>query len=1365
MSNVNQRIADLSPEKRALLERRLRNKSLSGVRDRMIPRRDTASPCPLSFAQQRLWFLEQLDPNSPLYNIPKAVRIQGVLNMDALQQALDAIAARHEVLRTTFATIEGVPMQAIGNVQPVALSIGDLGQGPEAEREAELQRQLTREAQRPFDLCRDLMLRATLFRLGAAEHVLLLTTHHIASDGWSAAVLIRELGAFYAAFATAEPVALSELPMQYADYAVWQRQWLQGEILEGQLAYWRAQLAGASPVLALPTDRPRPTMQTYHGTCQSWQLPPPLTAQLKALSRQEGVTLFMTLLAAWQTLLHRYSGQDDISVGSPIAGRTRVDTEPLIGFFVNTLVLRTHLGGNPTFRELLHRVREVAMGAYAHQDLPFEKLVEELQPERTLSHAPLFQVMFAFQNMPRQSLELPGLKVSPLEVDSGTAKFDLTLFLWEEAGGLRGTLEYNTDLFDEATISRMRGHFQTLLEGIVADPAQRLSDLPLLTEAERQQLLVEWNATQVEYPREGCLHQLFEAQVERTPNAIAAVCGGARLTYRELNQRANQLAHYLRTRGVGPEVLVGICVERSLELMVGLMGILKAGGAYVPLDPTYPKERLAFMLADSQVSVLLSQQQLLASLPDHDAHVICLDSDWEPIATQSLANLDSGAGPDNLAYVIYTSGSTGTPKGTLITHHGLVNYLYWCLAAYPVEAGCGSPVHSPLAFDATITALFSPLLVGRTVYLLPETSDLEAISAALRQTHDLSLIKITPAHLTLLSQQLSPADVATLTRALVIGGENLTAEQIAFWRQHAPATRIFNEYGPTETVVGCVVYEVAADWSGAGSVPIGRPIPNMRVYVLDRHRQPVPIGVPGELYLGGAGVARGYVRRPDTTAEKFLRDPFSDEPGARLYRTGDLVRYLPDGNLEFLGRLDDQVKIRGYRIELGEIEAVLSQHLAVQETVVIVREDAPGDKRLVAYLVPNREHEPSIPELRHFLRTKLPEYMVPAAFVTLNALPLTPNGKVDRRALPAPDHLRPEQAVAFVPPYTPLEEVVAGLWCELLGIEQVGINDNFFHLGGHSLLAAQLMSRLRDTFQVELPLRRLFETPTVARLVAAMLHDAGEQARLEKRATLLLQLAQLSEDEAEALLVAKTSLRQRGGSRMSRSEGILKLSATKRALLEALLQEEGVDASPVQRIGRRPEAAAIPLSFAQQRLWFLDQLEPDSALYNIPMAIRLTGRLNTTALEQSLNTIIQRHEALRTTFAASEGEPVQVITPTLKLALPLVDLRHLPGAEREAEAQRLSIAEAQRPFDLARRAPHAAHVATAGRERARAALDTCIISSRMAGPWRCSCGNSLPYTRPSLRGGLHRLRTCPFSTRIMRSGSDSGCRERYWSNN
>ena len=1179
-----------------------------------IPRRERTDELYLSFAQQRLWFLDQLEPDKSVYNISKAVRISGSLNVEALQKTLDALVARHEVLRTTFANMNGSPRQVVAQSRSVELMITDLIERPEAEREEETQRLLKEEAGRPFDLSQDLMLRATLLRLGPEEHILLIVMHHIASDGWSMGILSRELSLFYEGFSKRETPLLPELPIQYVDFAYWQQGWLQGGVLEQQLSYWKEQLGGGSSLLELPTDRPRPAIQTYRGARQHLVLSKTLSESLNSLSRREGVTLFMTLLSAFVTLLYRYSGQEDIVVGSPIAGRTRVEIEDLIGFFVNTLVLRTDLSGNPSFRELLGRVRETALAANAHQDLPFEKLVEELQPERDLSMSPLFQVMFTLQNAPGEVLELPGLTLSPLEMDNETAKFDLTLSMIEGEGGLRGSIEYNTDLFEEATIERMLGHYETLLEGIVADPEQQLSHLPLLTEGERHQLLVEWNDTRRDYPKDKPIHQLFEAQVERTPEAVAVVFDDQELTYRELNDRANRLAHHLRRLGVGSETLVGIYVERSLEMVVGLLGILKAGGAYLPLDPSYPQERLAFMLEDTKALVLLTQQRLVETLPQHRAQVVCLDSDWEVVAQEKQENPAGNVDTDNLAYVIYTSGSTGIPKGVMISHRAIANHMVWMQADYPLTEADRVVQKTPFSFDASVWEFFAPLLAGaRLIMARPGGHQEGAYLVELIAGQKVTVLQLVPSMLRMLLEE-KEIESCNCLRRVFCGGETLPVElqEQFFIRLDAD---LYNLYGPTEACIDATGW-TSKRKSNQQIIPIGCPIANTQVYILDSYLQPVPVGITGELHIGGDGLSRGYLNRPELTAEKFIPNPFSDRPGACLYKTGDLGRYLSDGNIEFLGRIDHQVKIRGFRVELGEIEVVLGGHLTVREVAVLRREDEPGEVRLVAYVVPNREREPTISELRRFLQEKLPDYMIPSNFVILEALPLTPSGKVDRFSLPVPDTARPEIEDAFVAPRSPIEEILAGIWAQLLGFERVGIHDNFFELGGHSLLATQVISRLRDAFQIELPLRSLFDSPSI--------------------------------EELSRVIVA----------------------------------EQEAKSPQKQTISRRERPDELYLSFAQQRLWFLDQLEPNSPLYNISKAMRISGPLDVDVLGKVLDSIVVRHEVLRTTFASVDGNPRQVISPSRSVGLAITNLSERPEAEREEEAQRLLKEEAGRPFDL-----------------------------------------------------------------------------------
>ena len=1109
---------------------------------------------PTSFAQQRLWFLHQLEPNSSVYNLPYGLRISGNLRVDALQQAFETIVTRHEILRTTFTTVDGNPVQVIAKSRAIVIPVVNLSEWSEVDRAAQVQRLITKEAEYPFDLAHDSLLRVTLLQLGDKEYLLLLTLHHIIFDGWSLGIFIGELTALYKAFSTGTASPLPELPIQYADYAIWQREWLQGMELKTRLNYWKQQLAGSLPVLELPTDRPRLAVQNFQGATESFSLSSDLSQALKQISQQAGITLFMTLLAAFKTLVYRYTGEGDIIVGSPTANRNRPEIEGLIGFFVNTLVLRTYLGDNPSFRQLLLRVQEVTSRAFDHQDLPFEKLVEEMQPERSLSHTPLFQVMFVLQNAPMPPLELPELILNPVMVDSKTAKVDLSLSMTDTQQGLMGNLEYNTDLFEAATIKRMVGHFQTMLESIVVNPDQNLSDLPILTETERQTLLVTWNSTQTENLQDLCIHELFEAQVEQTPDAVAVVFEGQQLTYWELNDKANQLAHHLRSLGVRPEVLVGICVERSsfalaslkekmlpeasLLMIVGLLGILKAGGAYVPLDPAYPQERLTWMLSDSHVSVLLTQKHLLVEQEFDGLYVICLDTDWEVISQESGENLVSGVTPENLAYIIYTSGSTGKPKGVMIQHQSLVNFTLAAIVEYGFTQSDSILQFASISFDTAVEEIYPCLVSGGRLVLRNEQMLID-IPNFLKQCEEweITVLDLPTAYWHHLTFELTTTKLKLpeSLRLVIIGGEQALPERVKMWQKYVgDYPQLFNGYGPTEATVVTTIYKLPkASFSSDSTlsrVPIGKLIGNVQVYVLDKYLQLVPIGIQGELYIGGAGLARGYLNRPNLTEEKFISNPFSDfrlgdcsenledceriqfsNPKSkiqnsklesdRLYKTGDLVRYLPDGNIEFLGRIDHQVKVRGFRIELGEIEVVLTQHSEIREVVVIAQQDVTGNQYLVAYVVPKQKSVPNSSELRRFLRDKLPEYMLPKVFVMLEALPLTPNGKVDRKALPIDDQNHYGDDTIYVAPRTLTEKKLTAIWSELLVREQVGINDNFFELGGHSLLLTQMIFRVRETFQVELPLRSLFEMPTVAGLAESieMVQNTGSNNTITRK--------------------------------------------------------------------------------------------------------------------------------------------------------------------------------------------------------------------------------------------------------------------------
>lgn len=1038
----------------------------------------------LSYAQQRMWLLDRLDPRNPAYNITRAIRMRGSLSQVALQESLRGIVTRHESLRTTFTESEGEPIPVAAAACSLELPTLDLNDVAEEERESKALRLARDEAQQPFDLARGPLLRAKLLRLRTDEHILILTMHHIITDAWSMSILFEEIGRLYEAFVAGLPSPLPDLPIQYRDFAHWQRKSLPGEVLDRRLAYWQHQLAGVDPVLALPTDRNRPVVPTAHGAIQKRVFSDALRDRLKAVGRESNATLFMTLLAAFQTLLFRYTSREDIVIGSPTAGRPEVEFESLIGFFVNTLAIRTNLSGNPTFRELLGRVREVTLEAYDHQEVPFEKIIEALQIQRSLSYSPLFQVMFILQNAPKQHLKLPGLALDELEFDSGTAKFDLTVDMAEVDDGLSCVCEYNTDLFESATIIRMLGHFQSLLEGIVSDPGQRLLALPLMREFEQHQLLLEWNETAVVYPHEACIHELFAAQAERTPETVALICRDRSITYAELNSRANQLAHYLRGRGVGQGVLVGICVERSIEAVLGLLGILKAGGAYVAMDPAYPSQRLAFMLGDSQASILLTMQQLRHCVPGYIGEIICLDTDWAVISSESTANPDSGVHSDDLAYVIYTSGSTGTPKGVLSPHRASVNRFSWMWHQWRFHSEEVCCQKTTLNFVDSVWEIFGPLLQGVRNVIIPDEvlEDPERLVDTLA-VHRVTRIVLVPSLLRFLFDSIPHLGHKIPDLKLwITSGEALTLQLAKRFEENVPDATLINLYGSSE-VAADVTHYMVKNSQFLDRIPIGRPIANTQVYVLDSAFNPVPIGVVGEIHVGGENLAKGYLNNPELTSQKFIPDPFSKNPGARLYRTGDRGRFLPDGNIEFLGRVDNQVKLRGIRIELGEIESVLCSHPSIHAAVVAVS-GTEGAERLIGYVVRNRSAV-AASELRRFVRDKLPEHMTPASFVMLETLPLLPNGKVDRRALPEPDqeHRRIEQE--YIPPRNDMEEKLAGIMTEVLKVDRIGVHDNFFEMGGHSLLGMQVVARVRKVFRVELPLRSLFEEPTIAGLCPA----------------------------------------------------------------------------------------------------------------------------------------------------------------------------------------------------------------------------------------------------------------------------------------
>ncbi|WP_159731831.1 non-ribosomal peptide synthetase [Methylosinus sp. Ce-a6] len=1178
-----------------------------------IERADRTQPLPLSFAQQRLWFLAQLDPRAAVYNIPVTLRLTGKLDVRSLERSFDEILRRHEILRTCYSLRDHSPVQHICKDVVMPLPIRDLGELDEAECEKAVRRIALEDSHEPFDLATAPLMRARLLvlpdRSGVPEHILLIVFHHIVTDDWSSALFFRELAAIYTASATGRPAPPPVSRLQYADFAVAQRKWLQGAVLERHLTYWRGKLAGNTPTIALPR-RGRRRETPGPGAELTFEIPQSLREGLRRVGRSRRATQFVVMLASFYALLHRYSGRQDISVGTAIANRNRIDVEGMMGFFVNTLVLRADLSGNPRFDELLAQTQTITSQAQSHQDLPFERLVEELRPQaRDADQAPLFQIMFVFHNMGFEQLAIPDLQVSAVDGVKRSAVFELVLHIAESGDDLSGWFEYDPAVFASATIERMARNFLVLLEGAAADPDRRLSEMPLLDEAERRILLDEWNAVTALPFGEQLLHRLFERQAVRSPRAIAIVCKGEKVAYGELDAQANRLAHALLEKGVAPETHVGLFIDRGVDMLVGVLGILKAGAAYVPLDPGYPAARIAHMIDDSRIGLIVTREELLTHLPSADIVSLCFDRDRSTIAKQSAAAPRTGGDADCAAYVIYTSGSTGKPKGVVISHANAVHSTRARSLYYPEEPR-GFLLLSSFAFDSSIAGLFWTLAEGGTL-CIPEPG-FEHDPARLGELivrHGLSHLLCLPSVYRLLLDQAEVARAPSL-RAVIVAGEACAPEIVSRHYARLPAVTLYNEYGPTEATVWSTVQRVRPE----PIVPIGRPIAGVRIYLLDQWLEPVPIGVDGEVFIGGAGVGRGYLNHAGPTAERFAPDPFSDR-GERLYRTGDLARYREDGTIEFLGRVDHQVKIRGFRIELGEIEAVLSALSSVREAVVTACSDERGEMRLVAHLVPTREPEFDEDVSRSELRRSLPDHMIPSAFVRLAALPLSANGKIDRSALPTPDFGARHAQAAYVAPRTSTERRLCDIWASVLGLPHIGVDDDFFELGGHSLLATQAVSRTRAAFGVDLPLRSLFDRPTVAALAP---------------------------------------------------------------LLDRLRSSSGSAPSPAAREG------SLPLSFAQQRLWFLDQLLPGDSAYCIPAAIRLTGRLDTAALEDGLRRLAHRHEILRTTFSDDGDQPAQIVALDFDLSFFQVDLSALAPDEREAEMRRLVEAEAHRPFDLAR---------------------------------------------------------------------------------
>jgi len=1234
MSEQRSTTSNLSPERRALLALkalRLKEKSQGETAEHSIPqlpRREGANIFPLSPAQERLWFLDQLVPGSSAFNLNISMRVHGALDVSALKKSFIELARRHEVLRTNLKSDNGRPAQVIPPVPDVRLKVVQLRDEAEAQRLAAL------EANQPFDLAQDPLLRAVLFQLGERDHVVLVIFHHVVFDMWSAGIFIRELAAFYESFVSAQPPRLKSLPLQYADFSVWQRQWLESEDYQNQLDYWKRQLGGELPKFELPIDHPRPPSQTSNGAQQHWKAPKSLANKLNALSEQEGVTLFITLLTAFKTLIYRYTGQPDILVGSLSAGRNRSELEGLIGFFINLQALRTNLKGAASFREALARVREVVLNAHANQDVPFNKLIQELQPERDLSVGqPLFQVSFSLQNAPVPSIRLAqsDLLLTQFPIAKPIQTFeDLNFFVTETADGITGTVEYNTDLFEPETISRMIDHYRNLLEGIVADPNQSLSALNILTSEERRQLLAGWNKTAVDYPRTACLHELFEAQVRRTPDAIAVVCGEQQQTYAELDAKANQLARYLRKLGARPDAVVGICVERSADVVVAVLGVLKAGCAYVMLDPAYPPERLSLMLEDSGVIVLLTHAALRDREFAQRTRTIALDQDWEVISRESSEAFSSGAIADNLAYVIYTSGSTGRPKGSGLPHRVLTNLISWSME---ISRGLRTVQFSSLSFDMSLYEIFSTCCSGGTLFIIPESlrTDFAGLTGFVAD-HKIEKLYLPVVALQQIAEEFceEPELFASLKMVIVAGEQPTITRPIARLFDQLKGCVFHNYYGPSETHIttAFTAKHPPHDWPTLP--PIGRPIANTEIYVLDAEMQPVPIGVVGEVYIGGDCLARGYLNRPDATAEKFIPNPFGAR-GTRLYKTGDLARYLNDGNIKFLGRADHQVKIRGHRIELSEIEIALGRHSCVRDVVVMAREDVPGEKRLVAYVIADPEQPvPTVRELRQFLQDRLPDYMVPAAFVMLEAFPQLPNGKVDRRTLPLQDAGRAALDSNYLPPTTAAEKTLAEIWRRALRLDSVGVNDNFIELGGDSILSFQVVARANRA-GLKLNLKEFYDHPTIA------------------------ELARLAETDG-------TTISVNGDATSVRTH----------------------DVQQLEHLRERPEIAdAYFLSPLQQGMLFHDLSNPTASEYVEVVSFKTPEKLDPQMFERAWQLVFQQHPILRTALIWDEfDEPVQVVHRNAQLKIERSDWSDLPPSKQQEQLDAYIKDEQRRAFNL-----------------------------------------------------------------------------------
>lgn len=1192
----------------------------------------------LSQGQWGLWFIYRLLPTSAAYNIAFTARICSVLDLDALRRSVQALIDRHPSLRTTYGQEDTEPFQEVHATQTLDFQQIDAATWDEEK----LLSQAIAIHQRPFDLESGSVLRATVLTQASDRQVLMLTVHHIAVDGVSFGILLDELQLLYRSEITDRPLSLPAINYQYPDFVQSQQRLLNSSAGEQLWRYWQQQLA-AAPTLMLPSDRPPSPTKSSSGAAYTFELPTKIAAQLKDLAKSQGVTLYVLLLTTFKILLHLYTGQEDIVVGTPANGRNQTEFAKTVGFFVNMIILRSNLTGNPTCSELLDRVRHTVLEAIAHQSYPASLLVERLGLKRDQNLLGYFRASFNLLNLAKMGsifelsvsdrigmqMKWGDLVLEPFVIPQQEGQNDLVFDVMETSDRLIGIFRYSTDLFEASTIERLAAHFETLVTGIIAHPDQPISHLPMLTATEQQKILWDWNNTHTDAPQNLCIHQLFERQVAKTPAAIAVVFGDRQLTYQELNQHSNQLARYLQTLGVHPGVLVGLCVDRSLEMPIGMLAILKAGGAYVPLDPDYPPARLAYMVADAQMPVLLTQESLLSRLPTHAAQVCCLERDWPIVAATSSENLVTTVTPADLAYVIYTSGSTGQPKGVMITQQNLVNFCQAAISAYEITSADRMLQFASIGFDAAVEEIYPALVRGATIYLrTPEMLDSAKTFGDKCQLWQLTFIALPTAYWHQLTSELihTQERLPSAVRLVIIGGERVNPSQVQCWQQHfGHYPKLVNTYGPTEATVEATYCDLSHRQCEFGQeAPIGRPLANIQTYILNARLQPRPIGMTGELYIGGASVARGYLHRPELTAAKFLPDPFSKEPQARLYKTGDLARYLPDGNIEYLGRIDQQVKIRGFRIELGEVEAAIGKHPQVSQVIVIAREDSPGHQQLVAYIV-TTDREMSSAEIRDYLKQQLPHYMLPAAVVCLNELPLTPNGKVDRRALPVPQ-FSPELAADFVSPRNITEEKLAAIWSRVLKVDKIGVHDRFFDLGGHSLLATTVVYQIGRAFDINFPLRNLLDNPTISSL---------------------------------QVIVDRLQANANGG--------------------ESHQHLSHIQLSPVKH---RP-GTRLPLSLSQQYIWHVHESGRSSTALNSSMMVRVSNSLSPAVLEQSVNEIVHRHEIFRTMFIVDRDRPMQMTLSGLHLPLIYEDFQFLPPDCRESAASSLGFSLSQQHFDLA----------------------------------------------------------------------------------